>query len=198
VLHPLGGAAGLASIAASVRPQIRSLRAVDPSLLLMRGDPGEATMAASHRKGDPMAQQTRDQYKDDSAAMVEERPTIRAAEPRLDGRRGFLASDGLLILLGLWLVASPFVLSYGAGDEKWLPVLSGTLIAAAAVLALAEVVPRLAAAWGVIGIAICLFVGGLVLADSAVATWNAVAGGALVAFLALAAAAASIGQSEER
>jgi hypothetical protein len=147
-----------------------------------------------------MARTKRQQYGEGEtpAALVEERHTVRAAEPRLDWRRGFLASNGLLILLGLWLAASPFVLSYGSGDEKWLPVLAGTLIAAAGVLALAELVPRLAAAWGAIGVAVCLFVGGLVLADSAAASWNAAVGGALVVFLAIAAAAASIGQAEEQ
>jgi hypothetical protein len=147
-----------------------------------------------------MARKTRQQYGEDEtpAALVEERHTVRAAEPRLDWRRGFLASNGLLVLLGLWLLASPFVLSYGTGDEKWLPAVGGTLIAIAGVLALAEVVPRLAAAWGAIGVAVCLFVGGLVLADSATASWNAAVGGALVVFLAIAAAAASIGQSEQR
>jgi hypothetical protein len=147
-----------------------------------------------------MARTKRQRYGEDESpsALVEERHTVRAAEPRLDWRRGFLASNGLLILLGLWLLASPFLLSYGTGDEKWLPAVGGTLIAIAGVLSLAGVVPRVAAAWSAIAVAVCLFVGGLVLADSTVASWNAAVGGALVVFLAIVAAAASIGQAEQR
>ena len=126
------------------------------------------------------------------AALEEERRPIPAAEPRPDWRRGFLVSDGLLILLGLWLMASPTVVTYGTGDETWPPLVAGALIVVGAVLALAGVVPRLVAVWAVFVVAAFLFVAGLALADSLAATWNAAAGGGLAAFLVIAAAAASV------
>lgn len=140
-------------------------------------------------------QQRRYDPTEDPATVVEERHAVPAAGPRLDWRRGFLVSDGLLILLGLWLVVSPSVVSYGPGDEKWLPVVAGALVASAAVSALAGIAPRPVAAWAIFGIAAGLFVAGLALADSTAASWNAAAGGALAAFLAIVAAAANSGRT---
>jgi hypothetical protein len=140
-------------------------------------------------------QQQRHDERGDSSVEIEERHPVPAAEPRLDWRRGFLVSDGLLVLLGLWLVASPSAIHYGAGDEKWLPIVAGALIVIAATLALAGVVSRRIAAWAVVGVAALLFIGGLALADSAAASWNAVAGAALAAFLGIVAAASLTGPS---
>ena len=139
-----------------------------------------------------MADTERQQFgsSDDPADLVEERHPIRAAEPRLDWRRSFLTAEVLLIGLGVWLMISPFVLSLGGG-EGWMPGVGGAAIAVVSVLALVGRVPGLVAAWTAFGVGAGIAVGGLALSDSSEASWNAAAGGALAAFLAVAAAAAS-------
>ncbi len=146
-----------------------------------------------------MASEQRDEHEEAGGLpeILEERPTIRPAEPRLDWHRGFVASDLLLVLLGLWLIASPFVLSYGGGDSEWVPVVSGALIALLGVAALLGIVPRLTAAWTVIGLAALLFVSAFTLADTTEATWNTAAAGALAAFLGIVAAAAASAEVEQ-
>jgi hypothetical protein len=128
---------------------------------------------------------------EDERTVVEERRYAPAAEGRIDGPREYLAAEGLILLLGLWLVISPLVIDYGSGDATWNPIVSGALILAASGAGLAGFWSRSTAAWAVIGISVWLFLSGFWLADSAAASWNAFAAGALACFLAIAAAAAS-------
>jgi len=132
---------------------------------------------------------------EDEKTVVEERRYAPPAEGRIDGAREYLAAEGLIILLGLWLVISPLVLDYGSGDARWNPLACGVLILAAAAAGLAGVVSKYTAAWAVIGISVWLFFSGFWLADSAAASWNVFAAAALGCFLAIAAAAASTERS---
>ena len=127
--------------------------------------------------------------------VVEERRYAPPADVRIDGPREYLAAEGLIILLGLWLVISPLVLDYGSGDASWNPLACGVLILAASAAGLAGVVSRSAAAWAVIGISVWLFFSGFWLAESTAASWNAFAAAVLGCFLAIAAAAASTERS---
>ena len=99
--------------------------------------------------------------------------------------RGGVAVAGLLgLIAGGWLIASPFVLAYVAGDSRLNPIVCG---AAIAVLALIRM-----GAWRAewlslinIGIGIWLFGSGFWLAESPAATWNAWFLGVAVIVLAL-------------
>lgn len=119
------------------------------------------------------------------------------AEQRLDWRQGYVAADGLIVLLGLWLLISPLVIDYGSDDAAWNPIVCGALMIAAAVGGLVGVLSRTAAVVAVLGIAVWLFASGFWLADSVGASWNAWAGGAVAAFLAIAAAAAVTSRQSE-
>jgi hypothetical protein len=132
-----------------------------------------------------------EESREDESTVAEERRYAPPAEGRIDGRREYLAAEGLIILLGVWLMLSPFVLDYGSGDAKWNPIVCGILILAVSAAGLADRLPRDAAAWTVMGISVWLFLSGFWLADSGEASWNAFAGAALGFFLAIAAAAAS-------
>jgi purine-cytosine permease-like protein len=127
---------------------------------------------------------------DDPRELTEERRPIPSGEDRIHWRQGYLAADGLLVLLGIWLALSPLFVAYGSGDARWSPVASGALIALLALLGLRRL-PRAVAAGLIMVVAAWLFVSSFWLAASAEASWNAGAGGALAFFLALAAAAAS-------
>jgi SPW repeat len=52
-----------------------------------------------------------------------------------DWRQDVVGVSGIVALLGLWLVLSPLILDYGAGDATWNPVVCGV---AAIVLALSQ------------------------------------------------------------
>jgi hypothetical protein len=123
-------------------------------------------------------------------AVLEERHGVPPAQPRIDRRRAYLTATGLIAALGLWLIVSAIALNYGPGDATWTPIVSGTLIFAAAVAGLAGMLSRTASAWAVAAVAVWLFASGFWLAESFEASWNAWAGGALAFFLAIAAGAA--------
>jgi SPW repeat len=91
--------------------------------------------------------------------------------------------DGVVVLLGVWLVASPFVLDYQTGDASWNPIACG---AAAAVVALGQTFgPVRTSRPGLILMAIgtWLFASGFWLEASSQASWNAWGAGALMLFL---------------
>jgi hypothetical protein len=99
--------------------------------------------------------------------------------------RGGVAAAGLLSLVaGAWLIASPFVLAYVAGDSRLNPIVCGALIAFLALIRMG--------AWRAewlslinVGIGIWLFGSGFWLAESPSATWNSWFLGVAVIVLAL-------------
>lgn len=138
-----------------------------------------------------MADLTGDSRDEDARTVLEARHGIPAARQRVDWRRGYFAADGLIGLLGLWLVISPFALDYGSDDATWNPIVSGAVLIAVALAGGIGLISRSAAAWAVVAVAAWLFASGFWLADSVEASWNAWAAGGLACFLAIAAAAAA-------
>lgn len=111
-----------------------------------------------------------------------------------DSRSEIITVSGLNTLVGAWLVASPFVLGYGAADSYWNPIVFGAIVM---VLAVTRVtVPASRTVWvsvvnGVIGVwlflsAFWLGVSGEAITNSwimgvfvlALASWSAVTTGA--------------------
>ena len=137
-----------------------------------------------------MAQRPVDSGDTPPRTVIEERHSVPPAEPRADWRSGYLGAQGLIALLGLWLIASPFVLNYRSDDATWNPIACGVLMIIASAAGLTGVLSRAAAAVAVLGVAAWLFAGAFWLADSAIASWSEAAAGALAAFLAIAGAAA--------
>ena len=99
--------------------------------------------------------------------------------------RGQVAVAGLLsVFAGAWLIASPFVLDYVAGDSRLNPIVCGAVIAFIALIRAAfwraewlSLVNTLIGIW--------LFGSGFWLAESPSATWNAWLLGVAVVVLAL-------------
>jgi hypothetical protein len=99
--------------------------------------------------------------------------------------RGGVAVAGLLAMIaGAWLIASPFVLDYVAGDSELNPMIVGAVVAFLALLRMGAwhaewlaVLIALGGAW--------LFASGFWLAESPAASWNAWLLGMAVVMLAL-------------
>jgi SPW repeat len=109
-----------------------------------------------------------------------------------DARGGATAAGLLNVLVGAWLIASPFVLGYVAGDSRLNPMIVGAVVAFLALMRIG--------AWGVswlswvnVAAGAWLFASGFWLAESSAASWNAWIFGLAVIVLAL----VSIDASEE-
>jgi hypothetical protein len=106
--------------------------------------------------------------------------------PRLyrDWRTGVTVAGLLNLVAGAWLIASPFVLDYAAGDSRLNPIIAGVIIAFIALLRTgawrAEWLSMINVAVGV-----WLFASGFWLATSPSATWNSWLLGVAVIILAL-------------
>jgi len=121
-----------------------------------------------------------------------DRPTSEPGPAPRDWRQDVVGVNGVVVLLGGWLVISPFVLDYETGDASWSVILLGV---AATMVAVWQTIGRVstpAPAWTLMAIGVCLFASGFWLADSMQASWNAWGAGALMFFLGSAAAAATV------
>jgi hypothetical protein len=101
-----------------------------------------------------------------------------------DWRTGVTVAGLLSLIAGAWLIASPFVLDYVAGDSRLNPMSAGAIVA---FIALVRV-----GAWGAewlsminVAVGVWLFGSGFWLATSPSATWNAWLLGLAVIVLAL-------------
>ena len=113
------------------------------------------------------------------------------AVPPATWRTEIMASGALNVLLGAWLMASPIVLGYGAGDPAWHDAAVGLVIV---VFAVAHIVARRAQSWlGWLNtlLGVWLLAGAFWRADSAAAAWNDAIVGLLVVALGSIAAAAT-------
>jgi SPW repeat len=108
------------------------------------------------------------------------------ANPRFyrDWRTGVTVAAFLNLLAGVWLVASPFVLDYVAGDSRINPIICGAIVAFIALVRMG--------AWRAewlslinVAVGIWLFGSGFWLATSPSATWNSWLLGVAVIVLAL-------------
>lgn len=100
-----------------------------------------------------------------------------------DWRQDVAGVDAIVVVLGLWLIASPFALGYGTDDATWSPAVSG---AVAIMLAVGQTIRRARSAtpgWILMVIGVWLFASGFWLADSSQASWNALGAGTLMFFL---------------
>jgi hypothetical protein len=94
--------------------------------------------------------------------------------------------DPVNLVLGLWLIASPWILTFQAErGALWSSVILGILIAAAALASLVQV--RAWEEWANVVLGVCVIIGPWVLrfADYSTPTWNAVVTGIIIAALAL-------------
>jgi hypothetical protein len=101
-----------------------------------------------------------------------------------DWRGGVAAAGMLTLLVGAWLIVSPFVLNYTAGDSRLNPMIVGAVVA---FLSLARLGAWRAEWLSAINVALgaWLFASGFWLAESPAATWNAWLFGVAVVVLAL-------------
>ena len=107
-----------------------------------------------------------------------------------DWRRSAAGAGWLSLLVGVWLVVSPFVLDYGDDDASWNPVLVGFIVV---LLALRRITGFRSAlpGWLEVGAGVWLAASGFLLAESGDAEVNAWVTGVVVVFLGLSSLAAS-------
>ncbi len=107
--------------------------------------------------------------------------------PRLyrDWRGSVMAASAFNLLAGLWLIVSPIVLGYVAGDSRINPIVAGALIAFLALLRLVGAFGAEWLAWIKVAVGAWLFASGFWLAESPAASWNAWLLGIAVIMLAL-------------
>jgi peptidoglycan/LPS O-acetylase OafA/YrhL len=118
-------------------------------------------------------------------------PTHPSESPRGDWRSEVAGASGANLIVGIWLILSPWIVNYQSDDSWWNPIVFG---AAVGVLALARVAGLYRESWlsvvnAVIGL--WLFASAFWLADSTQASWNVGVCGILVFALAAWSAAAS-------
>jgi hypothetical protein len=101
-----------------------------------------------------------------------------------DWRGGVAAAGMLTLVAGAWLIASPFVLDYAAGDSELNPMLVGAVVAFLALLRIGAWHAEWLAALIVLA-GVWLFASGFWLAESPAASWNAWLLGIAVVVLAL-------------
>jgi peptidoglycan/LPS O-acetylase OafA/YrhL len=99
--------------------------------------------------------------------------------------RGAVAAAGILSLAtGIWLIVSPFVLDFSAGDSKLVPMIAGAVVAFLALVRMAVWRAEWLSAVNVV-VGICLFASGFWFTESPAASWNAWLLGVAVIVLAL-------------
>ena len=86
---------------------------------------------------------------------------LASSARRGDWRGELLGAEAVLVLVGAWLVASPLVFDYNAGDAAWIPIAGGAMVALLAIL-------RLTGAWKVRSLSILNVLIGIGLVLSAV------------------------------
>jgi hypothetical protein len=91
----------------------------------------------------PLVTDQRDASARASAPSRDRAPTAAAPVAR-EWRTAVAAASAINVLAGLWLIAAPFVLPYGAGDPVWNDVVFG---AATAGIALGRVTGAYRAGW---------------------------------------------------
>jgi len=96
-----------------------------------------------------------------------------------------MAASAFNLLAGLWLIVSPLVLGYVAGDSRINPIVAGALIAFLALLRLVGAFGAEWLAWIKVAVGAWLFASGFWLAESPAASWNAWLLGIAVIMLAL-------------
>jgi hypothetical protein len=82
------------------------------------------------------------------------------------------------VLVGIWLILSPFLLPYSSADPAWRDVLLGAVIATLALLRITTLLWESWMSWINVALGAFLIISTFWLAESDAATWNgALAGG---------------------
>jgi SPW repeat len=116
---------------------------------------------------------------------------VNAPDVPAEQRHQLLGARGAYLVLGLWLIAAPFVLGYARGDRIWNDVVCGVIVTAVGALALVRDRDSPALTWVNAAVGMWLILAAYVLAASATAAWSDVVVGLTIFMLALLSAAAS-------
>ena len=113
--------------------------------------------------------------------------------PRTPGawRAEIMSWSGLNVLAGIWLIISPFVLSYSGKDATWNPIVFGAIVGLLALGRFGGAFRATALSWLNMAIGVWLFISAWWLADTARAAWNVGVMGVVVFVLAALSAAAT-------
>jgi hypothetical protein len=107
-----------------------------------------------------------------------------ASLPRVRWRSEVSGASGTALLAGLWLLLSPFLLSYRGADPAVVDAALGALMILVAVLRLTALRGQAWPSWVNVALGLWLVTSGLLIADSAVARCNEVVVGGLLVLVA--------------
>ena len=100
-------------------------------------------------------------------------------------RRQIITASGIDVLVGIWLAAAPFVLSYGERAASWNSVLVGGIVATLAATRVLGAYRAAFLSWINVGLGIWLIISPWLLGgggdDGGAIFWNNVIGGIVVA-----------------
>lgn len=113
------------------------------------------------------------------------------ATPPASWRDEVIGASGMNVVVGFWLMLSPWLLGYGAEDPIWNDLLIGALITIFALLRITGGVRETWLSWVNLSLGLWVFLNGVVFASSTVASINEMVMGVMVALLASLSIAAS-------
>ena len=114
-----------------------------------------------------------------------------AAVPRATWRQEIMGAGALMLLVGGWLIVSPYVLAYEPADAAWSPTLAGIMIVLFTSARVTFAIWQSWFSWLNAALGAGLVLSALWLAESATARGNEAVGGAIVVVLALLSGGAS-------
>jgi hypothetical protein len=110
---------------------------------------------------------------------------------RTDWRAEVAGASGLNVLAGIWLIISPWVLSYRHGDAYWNPIVFGAIVGVFALVRIAGAYRESWLSYLNAAIGVWLFISAWWLADSSQAFWNVLISGVVVFVLGIISASAT-------
>ena len=102
-----------------------------------------------------------------------------------------MGASAVMLLIGGWLIVSPYVLAYEPADAAWSPTLAGIMIVLVTSTRVTRAIGRSWISWLNTALGAGLVLSALWLAESAVARGNEAVAGAIVVVLALLSGGAS-------
>ncbi len=116
---------------------------------------------------------------------------VPAPAPQSDWRTDVIGASGLNILAGIWLIVSPWILDFNAGDSYWNPIIIGVIVGVLALVRAAGAFRESWLSWINVVAGAWLFVSAWWLAESSQAQWNDWIMGAVVFVLGVISATAT-------
>ena len=114
-----------------------------------------------------------------------------ASIPSATWRSEINGASGANLVLGIWLVVSPFLLPYRTADPSLTQVIVGVVIAALALTRVNGGAWKSWVSWANVGFGAGIVVLAAVVAESGAARWNGIVAGTLIVMLATLSASAS-------